>query len=590
MVHRLQMTTCTVLCLAAMVAASARAQTVAHWDFGQASSTTVPDINGGLYNGDIVGTPTPVPGPGCGSAALLFDGTGNQYVTTNLVPYYGIADSFTWEVTAWFENAPSNRRRMIGIESTNNAEIGIGVHIDTYHEGYGHATTRPDAYASNGGDYWLRSAPVLAGTGWHHYALVRDVANGVFLYYVDRQLQYIEIDHSTNVFNGPGINQPVGLACQSHNAGWDQFFEGALAEARISDGALTPDQFLAPPFPVEAHWPFDDMSGSTLTDISGHARAGAISGATWATGLNQGALDFDGIANRVTTSYGPTYLNTDSFTLEVIANAVSGGLDPKQVLIGFEHTNDGQVTIRPRNPSNADYAMAQYRTDNYGSPGGQTTELTSSFGVTDTDWHHYALVRDALDNKVRFYIDHVLQEEVDDTSTQTINTAGEFFGLGCESHSGSWDMHFKGQIDEARIVSRALLPGQFLSLVNSGEVSSYGLGCPGTAGITPRISVMGTARANSMATLVIDRGLAAAPVWAAFGFTPAAIPVRGCTLLVGAPIFLPIPALSSSGAFALNITLPPGVSQQRLFMQAMVPDASAPHGYAFSNGEEVIFE
>jgi len=45
---------------------------------------------------------------------------------------------------------------------------------------------------------------------------------------------------------------------------------------------------------VAAYWTFDDCTGTTLGDISGHERDGKIYGATWGTGQSGCALDFDG--------------------------------------------------------------------------------------------------------------------------------------------------------------------------------------------------------------------------------------------------------------------------------------------------------
>ena len=64
-----------------------------------------------------------------------------------------------------------------------------------------------------------------------------------------------------------------------------------------------------------AAYAFDDGSGTTLVDASGYGRNGTISGATWTTGRNGGALSFDGADDHVALESLGTFYN-DAFTLE----------------------------------------------------------------------------------------------------------------------------------------------------------------------------------------------------------------------------------------------------------------------------------
>ena len=50
---------------------------------------------------------------------------------------------------------------------------------------------------------------------------------------------------------------------------------------------------------VIAHWKFDEGSGNTLEDSSGHDFDGTINGASWTTGQSGYALDFDGVNDYV---------------------------------------------------------------------------------------------------------------------------------------------------------------------------------------------------------------------------------------------------------------------------------------------------
>ena len=50
---------------------------------------------------------------------------------------------------------------------------------------------------------------------------------------------------------------------------------------------------------INAHWKFDQGSGSTAYDSSGHGYHGNINGATWTSGYSSYALDFDGVNDYV---------------------------------------------------------------------------------------------------------------------------------------------------------------------------------------------------------------------------------------------------------------------------------------------------
>ncbi len=64
-----------------------------------------------------------------------------------------------------------------------------------------------------------------------------------------------------------------------------------------------------------AHYDFNQDSGSVLKDMSGHGHDGVISGAKWVTGIEGGALRFDGVQNRVSIPFAAD-LNTPEFTLQ----------------------------------------------------------------------------------------------------------------------------------------------------------------------------------------------------------------------------------------------------------------------------------
>ena len=62
-------------------------------------------------------------------------------------------------------------------------------------------------------------------------------------------------------------------------------FVAVLSRASLTSAATLP----------VSYWPFDDGSGTTAVDVSGHCNTGTlINGPTWATGKVNSAVQFDG--------------------------------------------------------------------------------------------------------------------------------------------------------------------------------------------------------------------------------------------------------------------------------------------------------
>src|ERR1044072_2486799 len=73
---------------------------------------------------------------------------------------------------------------------------------------------------------------------------------------------------------------------------------------------------VAAPTGLVASYSFDAGSGSTLVDNSGRGNTGAISGASWTTGKNGGALSFDGVNDSVRINDSAALDLTTGMTLE----------------------------------------------------------------------------------------------------------------------------------------------------------------------------------------------------------------------------------------------------------------------------------
>jgi len=217
---------------------------------------------------------------------------------------------------------------------------------------------------------------------------------------------------------------------------------------------------------IDAHWTFHEMSGTVLHDVSGEGWHGTLNGdPQWVPGPSGGVLEFNGVDDWVGTNLVPIYDGDDSYTWEVIAR-YSAPVSVRQAIMGFEKTQSAEVVIS-HTDSPPGHASGHSRCDNYGVNGGGHV-IKSLNPINDGGWHHLALVRDREFKKYRFYVDHVLQLEIDDNNNNTpINQDGQLaFSIGCENWNGNDWLHFAGAISEIRLASTALEPSQFIPFTN----------------------------------------------------------------------------------------------------------------------------
>ena len=105
-----------------------------------------------------------------------------------------------------------------------------------------------------------------------------------------------------------------GLSCSTGHLLEVEAFDGpgnVSSRASVTGSTTACDSFPG----LVAAYAFDDGSGTTLLDASGYGRNGTVTGATWTTGRNGGALAFDGLDDHVALGSLGSFYNT-AFTLE----------------------------------------------------------------------------------------------------------------------------------------------------------------------------------------------------------------------------------------------------------------------------------
>ena len=199
---------------------------------------------------------------------------------------------------------------------------------------------------------------------------------------------------------------------------------------------------------LEMH--FNELSGSTVYDLSGNNNHGTIYGATRVQEGFGRALLFDGVDDYVGIPNAPSLNPTNAITLAVWINQGTGGSSYNipvakylQYFIGGRHVTDGKATF------------GLFFSD------GSYYYLRSSSVLPTTwlnKWHFLVGVYDG--SVMKLYIDGVLDNSYSISKTIRTTTNNAFIGTWGTS---DW---FNGTIDEVLIYNRALSDDEIKAIYN----------------------------------------------------------------------------------------------------------------------------
>jgi sialidase-1 len=224
--------------------------TLAQYDFrgrsaGQtiASNAAEPDQRGNGLPGIIQGNPQTIAGDprfaNVSSTALHFDGVNDMIHvndTSDSLFDFDAADSFTCEVdfrtTAHTTGGANSSGPLISKDvGPNSPSFWLRVENGHVHffldDGTTTASITSDAFVSDG--------------NWHDIAAVRDTATDQLRLYVDQSLDSTAVDSTTGDFANANDLVIGAFNVSSANS---KRFEGGIAFARVSEGALQPSEFV----------------------------------------------------------------------------------------------------------------------------------------------------------------------------------------------------------------------------------------------------------------------------------------------------------------------------------------------------------
>jgi len=224
-------------------------------------------------------------------------------------------------------------------------------------------------------------------------------------------------------------------------------FKGALLVALITVSLmvlaislLSVSQASAQPLGMIGYWTFDD---GTAKDTVG-TNDGTIYGATWTTGIVNGALSFDGVDDCVNVPHHPSlnFYSEDSFTIEALVKTSTLG-SIQSIVTKQDAVESYSLRI------DANGKAQFFLKDSNAIP----LSVNGVSNIANNSWHHVVGVRDHTENKIKIYVDGTIEISVIDTLTGGFDSYGDL-GIGYSGYGNWW--YFNGLIDEVAIYHRAL--------------------------------------------------------------------------------------------------------------------------------------
>jgi hypothetical protein len=291
---------------------------IGQWLFGDDPSM---DQSGGGHSLDLVGVASGRPGRTIGGDfSVGFDGTSASTATTAKV----IDTTRGFSVSAWVRLTDDTvDRTVVSQQGGTTAAFRLGYAAT----GRKWVFSLADADVSNA-TQWSALSDAPAATGvWTHLSGTYDSATRDVRLYVDGALQR----ESAAVVNGFGANGQLWIGRGLVNGTAGQRWKGDLADVRVWDRAITPQEIAAAVDPNLVsrigEWKFNEASGNIARDSTQFAHDLTLTlaaGASWGTGRDDtSGLHLNGSGSAES---GEPVLNTDqSFSVDVWAKLADQG-------------------------------------------------------------------------------------------------------------------------------------------------------------------------------------------------------------------------------------------------------------------------
>ena len=215
--------------------------------------------------------------------------------------------------------------------------------------------------------------------------------------------------------------------------------------------------------PPAAYWQFDEGSGLTAHDASGHGHTGTLQGGvTWVAGRFGSAVHING-SDGVVSVPNASDLNPTS-AISITAWFYADSWDGGNRRLLQKGDNDNQYRLLEEN--------GVFKFDLSGVSNGTLTTALPSTGV----WHHVAATYDG--SMMKIYLDGVVIAQ--QAASGAIGTTINSLYIGSKGVGGTLGNHFLGSLDDVRVYGVALSPEYISYLQNWVDQDVGSVGRPGS--------------------------------------------------------------------------------------------------------------
>jgi len=199
-------------------------------------------------------------------------------------------------------------------------------------------------------------------------------------------------------------------------------------------------------------WRFDEGSGATAYDSSGHSPDGIINGATWVDGLSGKALRFDGVDDYVEIPDVPQLNGVTEATFCYWVR-YEGAPTSRYCLCGYIKT-----------PGGAAIRLGMMSWTGVFFNAGAHSDVNIPYVFSSGIWYHLALTIEVGAQWQVFVNGDLIGNGTRGLPASTIET-GWKWGIGANMETGSFPMNsVLGVIDEVHVYNQALTPEEVKAL------------------------------------------------------------------------------------------------------------------------------
>jgi len=246
------------------------------------------------------------------------------------------------------------------------------------------------------------------------------------------------------------LDSSVGNIVQTDKTGFDIVFE--LTQKTKDD--------------LVGDWHFNENAGLIAFDsaLAPAQNGNLTNGPVWTTGKYNSALSFDGIDDYVNVGNDPNLQITSAITLEAWIKTPSYWSKQYPTVVSKANYSgsdwDGEYWITIGRPYGGKVTFA------FAPAGGNAIDHWSNSSLSPNTWYHIAATFDDSADKVKIYINGLLDKEFTETQKPAVTNYPVRIGQGGnDSYQNTW---FNGIIDEVRIYNRALSASEILEHYQSG--------------------------------------------------------------------------------------------------------------------------